>query len=195
MLQPSEAGIGQVSAIIGLGSNLSSDQGTSQDILGAALRLLTQSNVKIEAVSRFYATPCFPAGAGPDYVNAAALVYTSLDASELLLCLHDVEAALGRERNVRWGQRTADLDLLVFGQEVRPNQRAFEYWLNLSIEAQLKQAPEHLILPHPRLQERAFVLVPMADVAPDWVHPILQQTTRQMLDELPADEVAQIKPL
>lgn len=195
MLQPSDTGISQVSAIIGLGSNLSSDLGSSADILQAALRLLSHKCVVIQKVSPFYSTPCFPVGAGPDYVNAAVLVQTSLSSKEILLCLHDVEATLGRKRGVRWGQRVVDLDLLAFGQEIQPDQRGFEHWLNLPIESQLELAPQELIVPHPRLQDRAFVLVPMADVASDWVHPVLQQTTRQMLDDLPAEDVAQIKPL
>lgn len=195
MLQPSGSGINSGSAIIGLGSNLASDHGSPMDILQAALGLLAQDGVEIQSVSRFYATPCFPAGAGPDYVNAAALLRTTLAPKDLLSTLHDVEEALGRTRIARWGQRTVDLDLLAFGGEILPDQKAFEHWLKLPIEAQSTRAPEHMILPHPRLQDRAFVLVPMADVAPDWVHPVLQCSTRQMLDDLDADEVAQIKPL
>lgn len=195
MLQPSGAGISQVSAIIGLGSNLSSDHGSPLDILQAALGLLAREGVEIQSVSRFYATPCFPAGAGPDYVNAAALLRVTLTPKGFLSCLHDVEEALGRTRITRWGQRTVDLDLLAFGQDILPDQERFEHWLNLPIEAQSKLTPEQLIVPHPRLQDRAFVLVPMADVASDWLHPVLLKTTCQMLDDLQADEVAQIKPL
>ncbi len=195
MLQPSGAGNNSASAIIGLGSNLSSDHGSPLDILRAALGLLARDGVEIQSVSRFYATPCFPAGAGPDYVNAAALLRVTLTPKGFLSRLHDVEEALGRTRIARWGQRTVDLDLLAFGDEVLPNQKTFEYWQDLPIETQSERAPEHLIVPHPRLQDRAFVLVPMADVAPDWVHPVMQRSTLQMLDDLDADEVAQIKPL
>jgi len=195
MLQPSGAVIEPASAIIGLGSNLSSDHGSPLEILQTALDLLARDGVEIQSVSRFYSTPCFPAGAGPDYVNAAALLRVALTPNKILSRLHDVEETLGRTRIARWGQRTVDLDLLAFGDEILPDREAFEHWQNLPIEAQSKLAPEHLVVPHPRLQDRAFVLVPMADVAPDWVHPVTRQSTRQMLDDLRADEVAQIKPL
>ncbi len=195
MLQPSGADISQVSAIIGLGSNLSSDHGSSLETLQSALEQLAQDDVEIQSVSRFYTTPCFPAGAGPDYVNAAALLRTTLPAKGVLSRLHDIEAALGRTRVARWGQRTVDLDLLAFGQEILPDLATFDHWLTLPIETQSTQAPKQLIVPHPRLQDRAFVLVPMADVAPDWRHPVLQRSTRQMLDDLGPKEAAQIKPL
>ena len=76
-----------------------------------------------------------------------------------------------------------------------PDLEEYLYWRNLPIKAQSTVAPEQLILPHPRIQDRAFVLVPMADVAPDWVHPVTQLSTRQMLGDLRADDVAQIVPL
>jgi len=195
MLQASGACKNSVSAIIGLGSNLSSDHGSPLDILQAALGLLARDGVEIQSVSRFYATPCFPTGAGPDYVNAAALLRVTLTPKDILSRLHGVEQALGRTRIARWGQRTVDLDLLAFGDEILPDLEGYEYWRNLPIEAQSKRAPEDLIVPHPRLQDRAFVLVPMVDVAPDWVHPVLHQSTRQLLDDLEPDEVEQIKPL
>jgi len=195
MLQPSGARINPVSAIIGLGSNLSSDQGSPREILQAALDILSQKGVEVQSVSRFYATPCFPEGAGPDYVNAAALLRVNDRMLNLLALLHEVEKTMGRERIQRWGQRTLDLDLLAFGDEITPDIAGFLHWRDLSIDAQSKVAPKQLILPHPRLQDRAFVLVPMNDVAPDWVHPVTGHTTRQMLEALDASDVAQIKPL
>lgn len=195
MLQPLGTKVDLTSAIIGLGSNLSSDHGSPLENLQAALDLLVGERVEFQSVSRFYATPCFPAGAGPDYVNAAAVFRTTLSAEDFLLHLHRVEQILGRKRIARWGQRTVDLDLLAFADSVLPDRQRYEHWRDLPLQAQASQAPEQMIVPHPRLQDRAFVLVPMADVAADWLHPVLQQTTRQMLDELPADEVVQIKPL
>lgn len=201
MLQPYDVDDGlksvktTTSAIIGLGSNLASDQGGSGEILQMALKVLAGDRLEIKARSRFYTTPCYPVGSGPDYVNAAALITTDLPAIELLGCLHSVEQSMGRERVLRWGARTLDLDLLAFGDEIAPDLQGYSYWKNLPPEAQVREAPERLILPHPRLQDRAFVLVPMNEIAPDWRHPVTGRSTRQMLADLDPDEIAQILPL
>ena len=149
----------------------------------------------IRAVSRFFSTPCFPAGAGPDYVNAAALVETEAAPQEVLTLLHRVEADFGRARQQRWGMRTLDLDLVCWGDRVLPDAAAFDHWLNLPPDRQREAAPEQLILPHPRLQDRAFVLVPMAEVAPGWRHPVLGLTVNEMIERLPPDDVAAVTPL
>jgi len=185
----------QTSAIIGLGANLPSDFGTPENTLRYALMQLEDEGIRVQSVSRFYATPCFPVGAGPDYVNAAAVLASRLTAQELIAKLHSIESRAGRERLTRWGQRVLDLDLLAYGDEIAPDMEGFLRWQKLPLEQQSRLAPEQLILPHPRLQDRAFVLVPMADIAPNWRHPVLGRTVRQLLDELDAKETAQIKPI
>ena len=102
---------------------------------------------------------------------------------------------MGRQRVVRWGQRTLDLDLLAYGDEVAPDLAGYLQWRDLPLEAQSSAAPDQLILPHPRLQDRAFVLVPMADIVPDWRHPVTGHSTTRMLNDLDANDVAQILPL
>lgn len=102
---------------------------------------------------------------------------------------------MGRERVSRWGQRTLDIDLLAYGEAILPDSEGFQHWLDLSVEEQSKRAPEQLILPHPRIQDRAFVLVPLAEIAPDWRHPVLARTAVQMRDDLNAEDVAQVKPV
>ena len=98
-------------------------------------------------------------------------------------------------REQRWGMRTLDIDLLALGDSVLPDAQTQDAWRDLAPETQARLAPDRLILPHPRLQDRAFVLVPLADVAPDWRHPRLGLTVRQMLEALPAADREAVKPL
>ena len=146
-------------------------------------------------LSRFFNTPAFPAGAGPDFVNAAIRIETRLSAQNMLAALHEIEVDAGRERKVRWGQRTLDLDLIAMADEVLPDAATYLHWRDLPLDQQAKAAPDQLILPHPRLQDRSFVLVPLADVAPDWVHPVLGQTVVEMRDARPEAELASVIPI
>ncbi len=182
--------------LVALGSNLGSARGDPTATLNAALSQLERESYSILRVSRFFETPCFPAGVGPDYVNAcAALSAPTNDVAEVLRRFHAVEAEFGRSRTQRWGNRTLDLDLLAAGELQLPDPETQARWRALPPEAQIRHTPDRLILPHPRLQDRAFVLVPLADVAPDWRHPGLGRTTTQMLDALPAEDRAAMRPL
>lgn len=182
-------------ALIGLGSNLSSSAGNSTQTLGHALYSLCKGDMTFVAVSRFFRTPFFPSGTGPDFVNAVVLIETMRSPTEILANLHRIEQQFGRMRLQRWGTRTLDLDLLAIGQSVLPDVATLRRWMDLPPELQMQDAPDQLILPHPRLQDRAFVLVPMADIAPDWLHPVLRKTVTEMCRDLPADDVAAVRPL
>lgn len=184
-------------ALIALGANLPFGDEAPELTLKRALKALSEEGLLVLAVSRFFATPCFPAGAGPDYVNAAAVleVTSEIDPTSIMTILHRVEDRFGRLRVRRWGMRTLDLDLLALGDSVLPDAKTQDEWRKLGPELQGKVAPDCLILPHPRLQDRAFVLVPLADVAPDWVHPRTGQTVAQMLAALAPADVDEVKPL
>jgi 2-amino-4-hydroxy-6-hydroxymethyldihydropteridine diphosphokinase len=183
--------------LIALGGNLPFGTLAPEETLRAALHALPGEGLHIQLVSRFFRTPCFPAGAGPDYVNAAAVLQSdkNVGARSVLQALHRVEARFGRERVVRWGMRTLDLDLLAMGDSVLPDAAVQARWRGLPPAAQIGQTPDQMILPHPRLQDRAFVLVPLADVAPDWVHPLTGRSVRQMLDALPPEDRDAVQPL
>lgn len=169
---------------ISYGSNLGLEQLTSSQLVVEAFNALEAHGLVIRARSRAFATPAFPAGAGPDFVNGVICVETPFDPQETLAILHTIEARFGREREVRWGARTLDLDLIAFGQEVAPDAQTQQYWRELPSKEHTKATPAQLIVPHPRLAERAFVLVPMMDIAPDWQHPLTGWTVRDMHDAL-----------
>lgn len=182
-------------AVVALGGNLPFDGETPARTLVRAVAAVAKSGLEVRAVSRFYATPCFPAGAGPDYVNAAIRIRAGAAPAAILAHLHRIEARFGREREQRWGMRTLDLDLVCVGDRVSPDAIVQRQWRDLPSEEQRLRAPDRLILPHPRLQDRAFVLVPMRDVAPDWRHPLLGLTVAQMCRALPVEDVAEVRPL
>jgi 2-amino-4-hydroxy-6-hydroxymethyldihydropteridine diphosphokinase len=181
--------------LVALGANLSASGETLEKTLSQAIERMARAGFAIRAVSRFFKTPCFPVGVGPDYVNAAIAVTSPHSAMETLVQLHKIEAMFGRERLQRWGQRTLDLDLIGMDDSVLPNLAGFNKWYGLDPEMQAKAAPTELVLPHPRIQDRAFVLVPLADVTPDWVHPVINKSVRQMLMELPVSEITQVTPV
>lgn len=182
-------------ALIALGSNEDSVWGdVAATVQKAMLEVGALSQVAPQT-SAFYATPAFPKGAGPEFVNAAMAIHTTLSPAALLAKLHQIEASAGRARTKRWGQRTLDLDLIAVGDTVLPDADGQASWRNLSLEDQQQVTPGQLILPHPRLQDRAFVLVPLMDVAPDWRHPLLGLTVTQMCAALSAEARAEVTRL
>jgi 2-amino-4-hydroxy-6-hydroxymethyldihydropteridine diphosphokinase len=186
-----------VQALVAFGANLPFEGEPPSATIQRAFKALAEEGLTVLAFSRLYATPCFPAGAGPDYVNAAARleIGPDVDATSILQRLHRVEAHFGRKREQRWGMRTLDIDLVALGDSVLPDAATQDAWRHLAPETQVRTTPDRLILPHPRLQDRAFVLVPLADVAPDWVHPRLGLTVRQMLAALPKADRDAVKAL
>ena len=179
--------------LLALGSNVSNDLQDSYDLVKKSISELCKKTIKKINISNFYQTPAFPIGAGPDFINCVISAYTELDSLALLEELHSIEAKFGRKRLKRWGQRTLDIDLLDYDFNIKPNITYVQKWLNMPLGQQLKQIPNQLILPHPRLQERAFVLIPMVDVAPDWMHPILGKTTLEMRDALSLKTLNEIR--
>jgi 2-amino-4-hydroxy-6-hydroxymethyldihydropteridine diphosphokinase len=195
MSQVPEQGPAVRSALVALGGNVVSPYGPPELTLRAAVREVERHIGKVTGKSRFFCTPCFPAGAGPDYVNAAISVESALNAAELLAALHRIEADFGRERVQRWGMRTLDLDLIALGDLVLPDLATHAAWRALPADLQKMRAPDEIILPHPRLQDRAFVLVPLADIAPGWRHPILGLTIAEMCAASPAQDRADVVPI
>lgn len=145
--------------------------------------------------SQRYNTPAFPAGSGPEFVNAAGKFETTLHPTEILEILHGVEAEADRIRETRWAARTLDIDLIAVGKTVVPSAQEWTYWAELPLDLQLEKAPESLILPHPRVQDRAFALVPLCDVAESWVHPVLGRSLRSLCDACSKDALDEVRAL
>lgn len=181
--------------MVALGGNLSFAARGKSENLRIALERIAQELSPPAAVSGFWRSPAFPPGAGPDFVNACALVESAEAPAAVLAALHRIEAGLGRVREARWGPRVIDLDLLGQGGQVLPDAATVRRWMELPPEAQRHAAPGELILPHPRLHERAFVLVPLAEIAPDWIHPLLGQSVAAMAAALPPAETAAMSRL
>lgn len=154
---------------IALGSNL----GDSQGIFSAALQVLNSTpGVAVLKVSSWYRTKPVGGIPQPDYLNGCALLQGQLLPHQLLKTLLSVEAKFGRVRGERWGARSIDLDLLLYG--------------DLIIET------SELELPHPRMSERAFVLVPLAEIAPHWIEPVSGKAIAQLLQEVDCSGVSKI---
>lgn len=181
--------------LVALGANLPFEGISPVETLRAAMTEIVKDALTISEASSLWNTPCFPLGAGPDYVNAVILIHveSQADPATFLSLLHRIEAKFGRQRQERWGGRTLDLDLIAWGDSVFPDAATQEIWRNLPAGEQAQRAPDGLIVPHPRMQDRAFVLVPMAEIMPDWRHPLLGLSVREMLAALPEADRAAVK--
>lgn len=180
-----------VRALIALGSNLPGPAGPPVAALRASLAALNAGaggRMHLLRASRLYHTPCVPAGAGPDYVNAVALLATTLGPEGVLARLHAIEDGMGRERRLRWGARTLDLDLLDWNGAIRADLSIPSKLCDMSVNDGVPPAGAGLVLPHPRLHLRAFVLVPLAEIAPGWRHPVSGETAAALCAGLPAAE-------
>lgn len=165
--------------LIAFGANLPAPDGTPplETCRRAIAAVAALPGLRLVSVSRFYETVPVPVSDQPSYVNGVMRLYGAAEPARLLADLLAIEARFGRARSIANAARSLDLDLIAMGD--------------------LERAPPEPdpILPHPRLQERAFVLVPLVDVAPDWRHPRLGRTATELLAALPPAAVAEVQRL
>ncbi|MGV3639426.1 MAG: 2-amino-4-hydroxy-6-hydroxymethyldihydropteridine diphosphokinase [Adhaeribacter sp.] len=144
---------------------LGSNQGDRFALLTAARRHLQDDVGSIRQASAIYETAAWGLQDQPAFLNQVLLLETALQPEDLLREINRIEKALGRVREVKWAARVIDIDIL--------------YYDDLVLQT------ERLQIPHPYLQDRRFTLLPLAEIAPDWLHPVFQKTNRQLLDACP----------
>ena len=156
--------------IVALGSNLGDSK---QTLESAVKKLSTQRGINQIQCSSWYRTP--PLGPPqPNYYNGCIwLSCQGYTPCRLLQCLQSIETTCGRERNLRWGARTLDLDIIFFDDQIINQQ--------------------NLTIPHPRMQERAFVLVPLAEIAPNWIDPRSGKSVSALCKRVDCNHIVKIK--
>ena len=151
---------------IGLGANLTPEgYNNPREGCEAALVALSEEGIYLESVSNWYETAPVPVSDQPWYLNAVALATTGIDATMTLVALHRIEARFGRVRGMKNAARVLDMDLLDFA-------------------GQHSKDPA-LTLPHPRMHQRAFVLLPLRELCPDWCHPVTGVNIDKLIAQLP----------
>ncbi len=151
--------------LVALGSNRAGPWGSPRQTVERALLELDRDGLKLEGASRLLVSAPLGPIEQPPFVNAVAMIATQLTPQALMEKLHEIERSAGRRRNVRWGPRTLDLDLLDY-------------------HSVIQDEPGSLVLPHPGMAERVFVLKPLAELAPSWIHPVLQESAAALLGKL-----------
>ena len=174
--------------LISCGANISSPFGKPLETLKVVFKELPKEELIVLKKSRFYSSKAFPDPKQPEYLNGCLQIEVDCEAVDVLARLKRIEIKMGRQESSRWGVRTCDLDLLSFDTLVQPNKEIFNQWLNMPLRKQLRVKPSELLLPHPRIQDRAFVLKPLLEVAADWIHPVLNLSVREMFESLPKEE-------
>ena len=158
--------------LVGLGANCPGPWGSPAQSLRRALAEIERRGVAVEAVSPLYETAALGAARQPPYVNQVALLATRLPAPSLLRLLKEIERQSGRRGGRPWGARTLDLDIIDYKGLIMGRSKARK--------GVPRERVRPLVLPHPQLENRPFVLKPLLDVAPDWRHPVTKASAKEL---------------
>lgn len=158
--------------LIALGANLPSRYGAPEETLKAAVIKLEEEGIQVLQASSIWLTAPVPISDQPWYRNAVVAIETALDVQELMAVLQKIEEDFGRVRSVRDAPRALDLDILAYNNEIHDK--------------------VDCTVPHPRMQGRAFVLMPLQEIAPEWVHPVLGLSVQKMIETMPEGQEIEI---
>ena len=149
---------------LNVGSNLDSKYGSRYENISIAIKLLIESKIKIKKISNFYETPSYPNNSFPKFLNVGLFIEYKNDHMSLFKIIKQIEKKLGRIRAIKNDPRVIDIDIIDFKGEIK----------------KIKE----LILPHPRSHLRNFVLFPILQIDPNWIHPILQKSAQYLINKL-----------
>jgi len=158
--------------LVGIGANFPGPWGNPTTTISRALASLNRDGVVLVAVSQFYETAAVGRAGQPNYVNAVARIETAMTPESLLRRLKQIERAAGRRGGSPWGPRTLDMDILDFRGRVHN-------WEG-TVPRFAPAGRRPLVLPHPWIEKRPFVLRPLLDVAPDWRHPVTRESAQEL---------------
>lgn len=170
--------------MLSLGANLPSFVGAPEQTIRAAVEDIDRSIGSVRQASSLYKSTAVTLEGQediPDFINACVLVETSLTPAEILQEVQAIERAYGRKPAARWSARPLDLDLIGYGDLVLPDKAAWRLLVESDDPAAILEEP---VVPHPRAHQRGFVLAPLKDVAPKWVHPVLKKTVAELYEDL-----------
>lgn len=172
-----------LSYIIALGANLNGSFGSPIKTLKMCIKKLQENDVIIEKKSSWYQSKAFPNPLDPPFVNRCLKVLTLLKPLDFLDLISNIETELGRKRKKRWESRVCDIDILSNNQKILPNLDKFNYWYKMELYNQIVIKPKELIIPHPRIQDRDFVLIPFCEIEENWIHPVFDKKIKLLLKE------------
>lgn len=178
--------------LLALGSNLSYGGMQPIDVIKAAIVALKDAGLDGVRVSAFYRTAPVPKSDQPDFINCAVTGWTDHNVMETLDICQSIEGLFGRDRAVRWGARTLDIDIINYGDQVYPS---LEEWHAVASNVSADTEMPKLVLPHPYMHKRAFVLKPLSDVVPLWSHPVYCRTADDLYSDLSVQDRAGVVPI